>query len=589
MALLIGAWLAVHFMAAGILEDSVFDGGLLGTDSYMRVVRVDELASGGGWFDSTIERSNAPFGDELHWTRPFDVLILAIAAPLGLAIGFDDALFVSGAVISPLLHLAMLFALVWAVTPLVGRGRAPMAAIVLVVQPAVLAHTVARQADHHSLQLLLLVVEIGLLVRALADPRRIGTAVAAGVVAGLGIWVSAEMTILAGLAAAALVAAWIQQPDTRARTLAAFGAGMTALIALAIVTERVPSDWLAVEYDKVSVPHLAAGAAVLLVAAILEVGRSHALTWRGRAAVAAFAGIVAGAPLLGGFGGLLGGPAAGVNPALGPIWLDHVRELKPLWPSDVETLGRMLLLVGPAFVCLPVAAAVAWRKRHEDALPWATIAVLLTAYLALSLVYLRFASFAGVLIAVVSAEALGLLRDWLRTMPASVWRRAAWVGATLGLSVGFTFGGGVVSAAGSADTEASSALGCSRAAYDALDAIVESGDVVFAHLDLGPEILYRTDASVVAGPYHRNDRGILDLHEFFSSTDPEVSREVAAERGGRFVLYCQIGAEEALYASGDGSPSLYDRLVTATPPSWLHLIAGEDGIARYAVYGIESR
>ena len=586
---LVAAWAAVHLVVATVITDSVFDGHLLGTDSYMRLVRVDELARGGGWFDHTIARSNAPFGDELHWTRPFDLALLALALPAVPFLGFDAALLFAGAAISPLIHLAMLGAAVVAAVPLVGRARAPMAAIVLLVQPAVLSHTLAGPADHHSLQLLLLVLEIGLLTRVLADPRRNTAAVFAGLIAGFGIWISAEMTILAGAAAAMLVAGWILAPEARVGALTRFGAGLFAIVLSAIVIERPPSDWLAVEYDKVSVAHLTAGIAILVVAGVLWFGARRATTLRGRTVVAATAALLAGAPLLLAFGGLLVGPGADVNPAIEPIWLDRVSELQPLFPSDAESFGRFLLYLGPTLVVLPVALIATWRLRDSGAgmLGWASVTALLALYAVLALLHLRFGSFAGVLIAIVSAQVLGQLRDWIREVPASVWRRAAWGGATLGLSVGFTLGGGVVAAA-SSEAEPATHFGCPRPAYEALDAVAGPSDVTFAHINLGPEILYRTDAAVVAGPYHRNDDGILDLHAFLAATDSEVSRQVAAERGGRFVLVCQIGNGETPYDGVAPELSLHDRLLTDdAPPSWLRLIDSAEGEASIRLYEMD--
>ncbi len=589
VVLVVGAWSAVHLLAASIVTDSVFDGALLGTDSYMRLVRVDELVSGGGWFDSTINRSNAPYGDELHWTRPFDLLLLSLALPLSVALGFDDGLFVAGATISPLLHLVMTLVAVWAAAPVVGRSRAPMAAIVLLVQPAVVGHTIAGQADHHSLQLLLLVLAIGLLARALSDPRRGRYAVAVGAVAGLGIWISAEMTILAGLAVAALVGAWVLDPRERAGALVRFALSFTGTIAVAIVTERLPSDWFAVEYDKVSVAHLAAALAVLLVAGGLGLGRWRTETVRGRLARAGAVGLVATAPLAIFFGGLVAGPGAQVNPAIEPIWLDFVSELQPLLPTDGESLGQMLLYLGPALICLPAAAVATWRSYGDQRLVWATTTAFLGLYTVLSLLHLRFASFAGVLIAVVSAAVLGELRDWLRAMPASLWRRLAWVGAAIGLSVGFTIGGGVVAAASTeTDPNPDALLGCSRTGYAALDAAGEPSDVTFAHINVGPELLYRTELAIVAGPYHRNDEGILDLHHFFSSTDDALSRELAAEREARFVLVCDIGKKRDLYAAEAPGRSLHTRLVAGEAPDWLRLIAASEDGAPFRLYEIEA-
>src|SRR3546814_9831483 len=72
---LVATWALVHGSLVIFRDLPLFETGLLGPDSYMRMVRVNELAQGGGWFDDTIARANAPYGDTLHWTRPLDVLL----------------------------------------------------------------------------------------------------------------------------------------------------------------------------------------------------------------------------------------------------------------------------------------------------------------------------------------------------------------------------------------------------------------------------------------------------------------------------------------------------------------------------------
>src|SRR3546814_6370121 len=73
---LIVTWAMVHGGLVLFRDVPVFESGLIDPDSYMRMVRVSELAQGWQWFDDTIARANAPYGDVLHWTRPFDLLIL---------------------------------------------------------------------------------------------------------------------------------------------------------------------------------------------------------------------------------------------------------------------------------------------------------------------------------------------------------------------------------------------------------------------------------------------------------------------------------------------------------------------------------
>ena len=51
-------------------------GGLIDTDSYTRLIRVFELLNGADWYDQPFSRANAPYGHTLHWTRPFDSLLI---------------------------------------------------------------------------------------------------------------------------------------------------------------------------------------------------------------------------------------------------------------------------------------------------------------------------------------------------------------------------------------------------------------------------------------------------------------------------------------------------------------------------------
>ena len=122
---LIGVWALAQVLVLAIGASPVFEGGLIGTDGYMRLVRVELLHETGAWFDGTIARSNAPFGDTLHWTRPFDVLILGATWLLSPFLGFERALFWGGSFVSPLLLLATGYAMIWAANPLVEPENRP--------------------------------------------------------------------------------------------------------------------------------------------------------------------------------------------------------------------------------------------------------------------------------------------------------------------------------------------------------------------------------------------------------------------------------------------------------------------------------
>ena len=122
-------WLLVQLGLLLIHAPQAFDGVLTGPDSHMRMVRVAELLQGEGWYDGTISRSNAPYGETLHWSRPYDLLLILLSLPMALVAGQAAGLSWAAGWISPLLHLACAAAVAWAALPVVSRGLTGLAGI----------------------------------------------------------------------------------------------------------------------------------------------------------------------------------------------------------------------------------------------------------------------------------------------------------------------------------------------------------------------------------------------------------------------------------------------------------------------------
>ena len=46
-------------------------------DGYWHLLRVESLYNTGNIYDTALFRSNAPYGESLHWTRSFDLILYA--------------------------------------------------------------------------------------------------------------------------------------------------------------------------------------------------------------------------------------------------------------------------------------------------------------------------------------------------------------------------------------------------------------------------------------------------------------------------------------------------------------------------------
>lgn len=592
--IIFGLWAVLHALLGHTVAAPVFDGTLLGPDGYMRLVRIGELQGGTGWYESLIARSNAPYGDALHWTRPMDVIILMIAT---LATPFTDdaqALFFAGAVTSPIVAFFACIAMAWAARPVLGRDRAILAVIILLLQPGVISYTMLGRADHHSLQFVAFILCIGATLRLLAERRSVRTSVAAGIVYGFALWVSIELLLLVGLCQATLAAIWLWRDRVFTRNQIILGGAFLATMLVALIVERPITGWFDIEYDRLSIVHVALAAIVTgYWLALYQNGHDRSdATLRTRMTVAGITGVAS----LGVFGlffpDFFAGPFASVDPRILPIWHDQVAELRPLVPTDMKSLGRFLFFIGAAPLCLIFLGVLLWRERtHPASLRWAFLTAVLAVYFILSLKHLRFAPFAEIASIWALAEMVGRLMKWSEHVLTGARQFAVKCGATFFIILGALMSGTFVLAVTPDKAIDEKHPECEVANIAGLlndrNGLGAKPTVVGGLLDHGPEILYRTSHSVVGAPYHRNGDGIWDSYRLLAATDDAESQAIVERRNIGIIVICPSVAERRFYIDDEQPDRLYNRLLADTPPDWLTPVpADRDATSGFRIYTV---
>jgi hypothetical protein len=546
---------------------------LADTDGYMRFVRIADLRAGAvGWFESFEGRSNTPFGHSMHWTRPQDVVVIGVSLLLQPFVGVGDALYLAAVASGPLLFGVLGGVVAWAAFPLVGRVGAVVAGLGVVLQPGLAAYGAAGRVDHHALIFVVAGLLLGVAVRLGLTPSR-GLAMAAGWLAALGVWVSTEFLLPVGLALVAGAVAWVRHGSVAARILrTAAGSWLVGSVGCLFV-ERGAGELAAAELDRLSWVHVfVAGvvAACWWAADRWSEGRPSDRLMRGVViAVAALAAVVMVVPQF------LSGPFGDVPKELWDGWLGGVAELQPLWPLGDGFERALYLLAAPV---LGIGQAILAARSRASAVWWGIAAVLVVTS-ALAVFQLRFSTYPQLVatlpwawLAATLVDKVGARRDVVGSL--------ARVGA-MGLGVaGFlvpVLAVGLVS-----DRQASS--GASQCGVDTMVEIVEraAGPAVLAHVDFGPELLYRTDARVVAAPYHRNVAGILDGRRFFLRGADEA-RQMASTRSLDLVFVCPTRDRGYLGAAADDPESMYTMLVEGSPPAWLVEIPTSDDLLAFTV------
>ena len=105
--------------------------------------------------------------------------------------------------------------------------------------------------------------------------------------------------------------------------------------------------------------------------------------------------------------------------------------------------------------------------------------------------------------------------------------------------------------------------------------------LIAAMIDHGPELVYRTKHSVLAGPYHRNRQGILDNFRIITAGDDAESRRLIGRRGVELILLCPVASERKVFRSGTTGSTLYLRLLEGDTPTWLRQVELPASLAEY--------
>lgn len=587
-------WLAVialFVMANVVIEVAsgapVLHGELRGTDSYMRLLRVTHLYETGDWFDHVIPRSNAPYGETLHWTRPADLAFLAGALALEPFFGFTRALFLWAVAISPLLHIAMVMVLVWAVAPVFDGERRFLLILAVIAQIAIWPNGLAGRADHHMLIMLVFAASLGGAWRTLLGELRPGVAFAAGAAAGFGLWLSVEFLVVWAVLFAGLTLCWLRSGGDLARRGLWHALGLTAVVAVALLVERPPDQWWAVQYDRISVVHLLVGllaAAFWAAAALSSAGRA-AQTTGGRLMVCVLGAAAAGGVMLLVFPKFFAGPEVDYDPGLRRIFLDYVNETQPLWPTNLRNAGWLLIYLGSAVFVVPLVLLRLWQGRREAVWRfWLLIALGLLAYLPLAMAMRRFTGFPAILMAVVMADLLASLMARVRDQGLS--RRLL----ALGVAVPALFfapvaAGGALLSADQAEGQDSCRIAPLVRELNRPDGLGAKPLTVLAMVNFGPRLMYDTQHRVITTPYPRNAAGQLDAFRIYSATDLDAARRLVEQRHIDLIVTC---VKRPMYGGLSAPPDTLDsRLRRGDLPDWLRPVAiGDDASREVSIFRV---
>ena len=533
------------------------------TDDNMRLMQVRALLDGQGWYDLRQYRMDPPAGFDMHWSRLVDLPLAAIILIVQPLAGTFWAERIAIGVAPLLAMLPAMIALAFVVRRLVDPRAWPLALVLMLCSTAMLLMFMPARIDHHGWQLACLAATLA----GLADPKRVRGGAIVGLASATSVTIGLELLPYAVMAGAIVTLRWVLDRGD-ARRLAVYGLTLAGGVAAgfagfaSIANQAARCDALTPVY----LSTLVAAGALLFVVAALNPARP---TMRLGLAALAGAAVAAGFVLL--FPQCLGRPEQ-VSPELAKNWLDNVREAKPIYQHNFR--------LGFSIAALPVvgligAAIATWRARgsaSEDGRLSGWLPVLLfTAFACAMLLWQVRAGPAAQLLAVPGAAALAwLVLPWCLGHRLMLVRVFGTVAAFVVISGTFA---GLALKVLPIDVPSARTKTINRAngrcfalpRLAALDRYPAATILTFT--DLGPRLIVGTRHNAVAGPYHRNERAILDVQHAWTGSDANF-RATAARHGATLALICPNMSESTVYRAR-APQGFYGRMASGRRPAWL--------------------
>lgn len=535
-------------------------------DDALRLVQVRDFLAGQGWLDVSQHRINPPLGGPMHWSRIVDLPLAAVILLLRPLTGQAAAELTACALV-PLLTLGVIaLGLFSALRRVMGNGAALLAVTMLGMSFPIIVQLTPMRIDHHGWQIAMAAWLLAGLLH--PDPRKGGWIMGAAI--ALWLHISSEGLPYAAIAGGIVALRHAARADEWPRLIryVSLLAGGSALLLLATHGWR---GSLVSYCDAMSPVYLAP---LLLLPPMMMLGRrllGDGTAWR-RLAPAMIAGVGA-AGLFAATGGIcLAGPFRTLSPTVYTLWYQGVLEGLPLWD---QKLPLVLVILLPSLAGITGLALAAFTERDSGRrLQWLSLLGMMLGSFAVSLLVMRAMSVAHLMALAGMAWMIARLYPPIAARPNMLSRVVLTSSLVLLTPAGLALLTDPLltlarpnAAAGPMENENERERQAAYSKQEIGKLAALSPAILFAPLDVGPEILVRTSHAVIGTGHHRNVVGIGKVIDAFIAP-PDQARRIVLGTGAAYLLFAPKLGEIKRYAkyAPDG---LAARLSRGEIPSWL--------------------
>jgi hypothetical protein len=529
------------------------------TDDATRLIAVRELMAGAPWLDTTLPRFGGPDVLVSHWSRLIDLPLAMLLSAFELLLPPPEAELIVRA-LWPLLVLLAFVYLMAREAELRGGRTAALISIPLTVTCLIgIVQFLPGRIDHHNVIILCAVIGILRLARSFDDAD---AGWSAGILLGLGTAVGYEaLALTAASLGVAMLYGVLPRRSLLGPSRAAVTFAATLTIALSLTTASTAlftshCDALSFNIVLLSVVSALGVTGVQAFEHRLSPGFKIALlAATGSAGLALYASAEP---------QCLAGPFGQVDPALFPVWLGTVSETQSMLSmgSELPLLGGMALVY---FLVGGYCGLKLLQSHREDGVRFHLIVLLVA--IPLSFWQIKLLPYATYL-------PVPLLAVWLAQPPrkqqAPADNRTLAV-VTLGVLVVVVAAGWLLLSLAAPSAQRMTARlapiqSCQSTAAITPLASLPKGLAV-ADVNLGPYLVALTQLDVLAAPYHRLDRSILEADRILHVPPQEAEQRLHAI-GARYVITCK-GLDSTTPPGGIPKDALQNLLFAGKPPTFL--------------------
>ncbi|MDR1982514.1 MAG: hypothetical protein LBQ08_01805 [Holosporaceae bacterium] len=522
------------------------------SDDYMRLVRIKEFFSHYDLSNNIISRCNIPFGCELHWTRFYDFFIIIPVYILSFFVNsIDKSIEYVGFFIGPVIKSVTIVVFFSISQRLMKKDNAFLLTAIFSAHPLILPFGIFGRPDHHAFIMLFILIFIHHVTEIIeSNFTNKKLFITTAVTTVFCVWISPE-TLIPLLLADGILFVYSYYDIEKLRLLytknifVSCGIGMiiffssnsaiskyslvmyilmmtllyvtyddkylkntilrywhiAIIITLLILLPRITP----VEYDRISVLH-----AALYLCSVAYFGINiinQKLKYKNLIVMSFLWLIIIAAVFLSEYPYFFKGMSADVDGYIKTIWLYKVAEMQSPFAHGDTTFFVIHCIIVATSIINKITQLVNRKFDFPDLIWWILIvnAICYTIFAGISCRMLPYSVLFGLPFIVDFGMNSSFVESFHR-----LWR----IVITSFLSIFFLFCTSYFDPI--KKEKVSGQLYAQKELFKVIDNLSPTPEVIMAHSNDGPSILYYTKHGVVGAPYHRQARGIIFSHKIMS-------------------------------------------------------------------------